>query len=102
MPFKDTKQFPLGFASVAVVARYLDVSEQRVRHLLKGRRLMGYRGRVRGSSRIVWVVQFPTLVRGGQRGPRLGMKARLRKKDNSMTLGRKEARNTVPHGLKLV
>lgn len=66
----------MKFVTVAKAARYLGVSVQRVRVLLNQGRMAGLR-----SDGRAWQVEFPPIIRGGMRGPRLGHKpAGLRRK----------------------
>lgn len=55
---------------VATVARYLRVSTRRVRALLESGRMRGCKNPETGH----WSVDFPPVIQGGSRGPRLGQK----------------------------
>ena len=86
--------------TVVKAARYLRVSPQRVRVLLKSGRLSGVLIGSAPGRRRTWKVQFPPVVRGGLRGPRMGQKPPLRKYDNTLCHDEKEAGKTLPHGQK--
>ncbi len=94
IPVKEVK-----YVSVAKAAQYLRVSRQRVRVLLKSGRLVGRLYSLGKGRRYTWQIEFPPVVRGGLRGPRLGQKPPRRKADNTSKSSAKEARKIVPHGL---
>ena len=57
-----------GFVTVKKAAKWLGVSEQRVRVLLSSGRLSGAK-----DDRNIWRVQWPAEVSFGRRGPALGL-----------------------------
>ena len=94
IPVKEVK-----YVSVAKAARYLHVSRQRVCVLLKCGRLAGRLYSLGEGRRYTWQVEWPPVVRGGLRGPRMGQKPPLSKAVNTSNSAEKEARKIVPHGL---
>ena len=87
------------YVSVGKAARYLHVSRQRVYVLLKSRRLVGRLYSLGEGRRYIWQVEWPPVVRGGLRGPRMGQKPLLSKAVNTSISDEKEAGKIVPNGL---